>query len=820
MEDKRAKQLAYELESDAAEQAKQLQELIKGSNNGATELPRASALIARIYTEVQQHIEEAAAIKTRGMGGKFKAWIRAIPSDVAAVLGVRECIRILSGHTHVAVVQDLASSIGKLLELEVRIRQAEAVNPLYMRKIREQLKDNCTTNLGHIRRLYNTAIERVFKGEVEFNLTKSETIHIGKFVVDACLKAGLIESNRITTSHGMGIEFSLNPEIETFLTSYTEKDVKHLISKEESRMLCPPDDWTNLSDGGYMSLRRKVAAPLMNFKSIRRTVREEVVAEFTAEKMPSVFAAGNYMQSIAYDVHPATRDAITRVWKAGGGIMGVPTSSGPVRPDMPLGPDWIKEDATEQELVIFTRWKRSVVAYWRALREWRGKVREISSFMRTAKADGEPIWFPMYFDKRCRWYYRGLPNPQGSDLSKAVLHFHEKKPLGSSGLYWLRVHIANSAGFDKDRFDDRARWTEQNWGVIERALDEPENFPEVWGTDAPWCMYSAAWELREALRSGNPEKYVTGIPVHMDATCSGLQHFSAILRDPVGARYVNLIDEAGCGPKQDIYSRVASVALQMIQADTADSDEEVRKMAEWWLKVGLPRSLAKHPVMTYVYGATIKGTAEHLEELLLRDVLPATGMQWEDGDDTMAYCRYAAKKLFAGIAATVPAAAAAMQWLKGIARQQPNGRRMQWRTPTEFLVQHDYQEYEDVRILLNSCNVVKVTAREYLEGTRAHAMQNAIAPNFVHAMDASHLTIVANQCATERISIVAIHDSFGTHPSDVQRMHGIIREGFVQLYSNPNLLGEFMWEVGAVGEPPQRGDFDLQNVLNSEFFFC
>jgi DNA-directed RNA polymerase len=189
-----------------------------------------------------------------------------------------------------------------------------------------------------------------------------------------------------------------------------------------------------------------------------------------------------------------------------------------------------------------------------------------------------------------------MPNPQGSDLAKAVLHFHKKKPLGSQGVFWLKVHIANSYGFDKERFADRARWTEQNWHLIEKALDEPENHLDVWGTDAPWCMFAAAYELREAYRSGDPTTYRTGIPVHMDATCSGLQHFSALLRDPVGGQYVNLIDTAQCGPKQDIYARVAQNALLAIQQDMLSDDPETAAKAAWWFGVGIPRGLAKKPV--------------------------------------------------------------------------------------------------------------------------------------------------------------------------------------------------------------------------------
>ena len=812
------RQLAYEQEADAAAQAARLQTLLTESREGSLELPRASVLISRMFEGVRQELEAVASVQTRGLGGKYKTWLRALPLDVAALISIRECIKLCTSHTHKTHVhgQDLCAAIGKLFELEVRIRQAEAVNPMYMQRIDQQLKDNATTNLGHIRRLYNVAIERVFKGEIEFGLTKTEIIQIGKYGVDACLQCGLIEKVTGTNKNGTTVAYVLAPEIEEFLTGYSENDVRQVVNKEETRMLCPPEPWTNLHDGGYLSTRRKAMAPLMNLRSIRKECRAAVADAFTAENMPLVFGAGNYMQSIPYTVHEATRDAIQRVWESGGGTLGVPKKNPPQRPEMPLGANWVKEDAPESELAVFQKWKRHVVAYYADLREWRSKVREIGGFFRTAKSVHEPVWFPMYFDKRGRWYYRGMPNPQGSDLAKAVLHFHKKKPLGSQGVFWLKVHIANSYGFDKERFADRARWTEQNWHLIEKALDEPENHPDVWGTDAPWCMFAAAYELREAYRSGDPTTYRTGIPVHMDATCSGLQHFSALLRDPVGGQYVNLIDTAQCGPKQDIYARVAQNALLAIQQDMLSDDPETAAKAAWWFGVGIPRGLAKKPVMTYVYGATLKGTAEFIEQYVEGE----WKIQWPDETKSFQYAMYAARKLFQGIAATVPAAASAMQWLRDVAKQQPNGQRMQWRTPTGFIVQHDYQDYRDVKIQVKSCGVSHMMVRELIDGTKAHSMQNAIAPNFVHAMDGSHLTLTALAMQKRELDIVAIHDSFGTHPCDVASMHECIRESFIELYDSRNILGEFLWDVKGVGEQPMRGTLDLKAVRDSEFFFC
>ena len=811
------KQFAYEEEADTRAAVQRLEELRKGSADGDAELPRASKLIARLYGTVQSELEVVCATRTNGLGGKYKGWLRAIPLDVASVIAIRECISMCSSADRPVILQNLAISIAKLWEMELRIREAEKVNPVYMQRIHDQVRERGTQSVSHLRKLYNTAYTAVMKGVIDSSMTAAERLQLGKFGVQACLDAGLLESRRAHAKKGTLVQFTLSPEFREILTGYTDKDVQNVIDRTAGAMLCTPAPWTTLADGGYLTPRRKFAAPLLDIRSIRQSEKVRLRKEFTAEKMPLVFAAGNYMQERAFRVHSPTLNAIRRVWQAGGGVLGVPDKGGPRRPECPVPEDWVKADAHPDEVEAFTDWKRKAALYYDALKTWRGKVREISGFLRVVENNGDvPVWFPMFADKRGRWYYRGTPNPQGSDLAKSVLHFDNKRALGHRGLFWLKVHIANAFGFDKERFVDRAVWTDQHWADIERALEEPENHTDVWGTDAPWCMYSAAWELREAYRSGNPLTYQTGVVVHMDATCSGLQHFSALLRDPVGGQYVNLSDEAQCGPKQDIYGKVAHSALQSMQRDLEDLDPVVKAMATWWSGVGIARALAKKPVMTYVYGATLRGTTDFVRNYVEEELK----LEWPDKKQSYLYSQYAAKKLFKGIAATVPSSEYTMHWLQGVAGDQIKGKRMEWKSPTGFLVQHDYQGFDEIRVTLKSCGLSKVVVRESNEETNGVKMRNAIAPNFVHALDASHLTFTALAMQAQGNDMVGIHDSFGTHPSCVDAMHQCIREAFVGMYQGTNILGNFLMDVDLPREIPMRGNLDISSVLSSEFFFC
>lgn len=72
--------------------------------------------------------------------------------------------------------------------------------------------------------------------------------------------------------------------------------------------------------------------------------------------------------------------------------------------------------------------------------------------------------------------------------------------------------------------------------------------------------------------------------------------------------------------------------------------------------------------------------------------------------------------------------------------------------------------------------------------------------------------------------ITGVHDSYWTHACDVDELSRILREKFVELYETPileNLLESFERSFPTLSFPPlpERGDFDLRDVLESPYFF-
>lgn len=48
-------------------------------------------------------------------------------------------------------------------------------------------------------------------------------------------------------------------------------------------------------------------------------------------------------------------------------------------------------------------------------------------------------------------------------------------------------------------------------------------------------------EVRDALATGNPAEFISRLPVQIDGSCNGLQHYAALGRDLAGGQSVNLL---------------------------------------------------------------------------------------------------------------------------------------------------------------------------------------------------------------------------------------------------------------------------------------
>ncbi|QMP84056.1 DNA-directed RNA polymerase [Pseudomonas phage pphageT12] len=777
-------------------------------------LPRGKVLIGRMFSDVRASIEAEQAKVIRGAGGKVRGWLRKIPADVAAVIALRCTMTLILQSTmrhkdaSPATIQRISVGIGRAWVSEIQVTQAAAISPAYYDAALKSLSKANVSSPAHVRKTLARVVKNVMDGHYDAELSDTDLLHLGKHGLQACMDAGLVELERSSNSRGHLVQYVIPANILAFLADSAE--MQRMATPMDCIMITPPIPWEGTTGGGYLTERRQLKFPLLQTKRrVRRNMQKAYRQRCSRDEMPQVYEYANYLQSIPYRMNPDVYQHVQRVWLEGGGALSMVTREPPRKPEFPMPEGWDKATATEPELELFRAWKRRMTQWHEACLEHKSHVWEMASFVKNVgRYSKYDAYFPVFLDGRGRLYYRGTPNPQGSDAAKAVIQFARKKPLGPRGVHWLQVHIANCFGFDKASFNERAAWTRQHWDELQQGIATPEHSNLYQQADSPFCALAAAIELRNAFASGNPETYCTGLAVHMDATCSGLQHFSAMLRDEVGGAYVNLT--AGGEQKADIYRRVAELAVLQVQRDAIGGNE----YAGYWQGIGVSRDMAKGPVMTYVYGATLTSVTDGIEGKL-------EDLGWRMPGVSMAkMANYMAKVMFRAIEDTVPAAAAAMRWLRELARKVDRKSPIQFATPIGMFVNHDYPDEDISRVAVRSCGMQYVVMYNQLETTKAIRMQNAIAPNFVHSLDGAHLGFTALRMQALGLDMVCIHDSFGTHPGDVDTMHQQIREAFVHLYTCKDHLNDLAEQLGLDVTYSGTGNLDIFQVLESEFFFC
>ena len=164
---------------------------------------------------------------------------------------------------------------------------------------------------------------------------------------------------------------------------------------------------------------------------------------------------------------------------------------------------------------------------------------------------------------------------------------------------------------------------------------------------------------REALSEAEGDAFVSRLPIALDGSNSGLQHFTALLRDPIAAPHVNLVGNDRPG---DIFAHIASLAQEVV-------DQSAEPQALVWRGGKITRGIAKGPCMTYAYAATRQGMAGQIEEALreLDRVAAAKGQPPHlGGEDNRAAAFWLAGLFRRLLQDAVPAMRSAMDWLRGL----------------------------------------------------------------------------------------------------------------------------------------------------------
>ena len=747
-------------------------------------------------------------------------------------------------------ITPMASAIGRTLEDEIRFGRIRD-------KEREHFKKAIAENLNKragasYKKAYMQAVETSMleQGQLEDawgTWSPTEAVHVGIKMLEIVIQSTqLVELKR----YGAG-----NAATDVEMVHLSDFWVKKMAQRGFSLAgiapvyqpcVVPPKPWTGVVGGGYWAKGRR-PLPLIRLGS------KSAVARYEDVYMPEVYDAVNIIQNTPWKVNKKVLDVVNMVEKLNNTPIDDIPQMEPLKPE-----DYAGE--TEEELKA---WKKAAAGIYRREKARQSRRLSLSFIVNQANkfSQFKAIWFPYNMDWRGRVYAVPMFNPQGNDLQKGLLTLAVGKPIGADGFKWLKVHGANCAGVDKVTFEERIKWVEDNHDNIMATAKAPMDSIEWWGRlDSPFCFLAFCFEYSDVMHHGL--SYSCSLPIAFDGSCSGIQHFSAMLRDHIGGHAVNLTPS---GTVQDIYRIVSDrieEELKVLLVNGTDNEMVThedkktgeiterlklgtRELARQWLTYGMSRKVTKRSVMTLAYGSKEYGFADQVyEDIVMPAIDSGSGAMFIEPRQAS---HFMAKMIWEAVSVTVVAAVDAMKWLQGAAKllaaevkDKKTGEILKpclpvhWVTPDGFPVWQEYRKKDTTRLnlmFLGSFNLQPTVNKGTKKELDKHKQESGISPNFVHSQDGSHLrkTVVHTHRKYGVMSFAVIHDSFGTIPADAEYLFRGVRETMVETYRDNDVLLDFYEQFeyqlhesqrDKLPKLPKKGKLNIEDILSSDFAFA
>ncbi len=540
-------------------------------------------------------------------------------------------------------------------------------------------------------------------------------------------------------------------------------------------MLCEPNDWTEEFKGGYLT---------NDLRKLTRLIRTRIPRRCLLLQDSKALVMLNLLQKVPYRIND-------RVLELANFCMEHRITVGKFRAEEPTPPPpkpepW--ENASEEDKLAYRRMRTEIEDQNSALAQ--KNYRTTEALYVANKYKGDTFWIPWSFDFRGRVY--PIPtslSPQGTDFDKSLIYFQEEGPVNE---WWLAFQVATTYGLDKAPMEERIDWVVKNHDFLSYIANDPEGtIPEWSSVEEPWCFIAAVLEYDQCVIKGT--KKTSGLPVSVDATCSGLQHLSALALDRTAAEMVNVVPT---DKPSDGYKIVAEKAKEILPEHLHDH---------------ITRKVTKRTVMTTPYGVTENSARDYIRQEL-------KGVELEKGElqkIVKAIYRYGVRKVFDGPCRS-------MEFIQKVAgeRIKSGATTLEWITPSGFPVVQEYRRNEAETIntkLLGQrvrCELLKDWEERTIDLQKA---KTAASPNLIHSLDAALLHLVF---AEWDAPFTVIHDCVLGRSCDMDDMGSAIRDKFVEIYSQP-VLKDWSTQLGVdFDESVMLNTLDINDVQQSSYFFC
>lgn len=730
---------------------------------------------------------------------KLMDWLEFIPYPKLAYFAQFTVMRVVDTDNKDNLgVRYVAQRIGEMVETEARCIAFEMINPDYYKSIQDSFTKDRVSSYEHKRKVVNAKFKDICGDDWE-SWGMQMRVGIGTVLLKALMLVmeDLIYIDTVWLT-GAKSKHVLRTTVEFDEWIGDHEHARGLRTPYRMPMKIPPKPWVDgYTDGGYYTKHLQFATPFMNPVGKRHK-------DFVMRFNPALHKrAANKLQSVPMRLNQQMWSIVQYLWENGMSA-GLPDRSPTYMPECPMHISKLLDAGFTldgKQKAEFLAWKSEKKQAHREEVKRRALVRSMVNTINAAAEieDWEEFYYVWTADFRGRLYpATAALFIQGHESARALLEFKNKQPLGEGGRYWLAAHGGGLFGVKGDA-DTRIQWVVDNQEFIRSIAVAPLDC--MWkDADKPlqflaWCLEWAKCDFGNNL--GYESHWICGI----DGTNNGLQHLSAMARDPHGAYMTNLTT---CEEKQDAYLVVAHAMIRKLNAATDG-------VAEMWRRAAPGRDLAKMPMMVLVYGASKQTCRKHCI-----DWVHANSDRFDVTKDKLFdIAMYGADVLWEAIEEEIPLVIKLMEWLQ----MNSSGRFVAMVSQAGFPIYQYYMRAEMKPVYTQLAGVASLTAYD-LDDTTAKPnnvrQRNGIVPNLVHGCDSTHLAMVVDAAPFD---ITCVHDEYMAHCCNIEQLQSLTVREFYNLHKT-DVLAEWARQQGISEEYlPARGDYNIEDVLASKHLF-
>ena len=526
-------------------------------------------------------------------------------------------------------------------------------------------------------------------------------------------------------------------------------------------LLVPPLPWKGLTGGGQLGSERTLVS----------TTQPKDLSYLTVANTRGLRLAANVLQGNALQVNSWMLELQRDAWERN-----IPGLFGCTR-DPQL--QWM-EKPERGDMAGRIRYQRLLMQNRIEREQHAGRRCQVREALRHAtELNGGAFWQAWHADWRGRLYTQCVVlTHQGPDFMKALLEFVPEQPAGPDGLDHLLRAAATHYGKGKERWGDRHRWALHHIPMLQAVANDPMGqLGVIRKAKDPWQFVQLAKAIAEQLE--DPTR-ANGCPVRFDQSCSGVGIIAALTRDETLAKYTNLTGEG----REDIYNYISSKTIDKLRGLLDDEDERTVAMAEFWLKHGISRDMAKEAMLLHMYGSKFIRVADKLCALLEKEKPNMPMEEWQEA--YIGPTKFLARHLIDTIAAETIAARRMGEWLQRAARHCI--RRdvpLRFTSPAGMPIDLGMQPTARRHVRMAAMPSATWTRPELPEEQRPVCIRNtkkSLVPSFIHSFDAALVHRMAWQGEWEMAPMATNHDCFCTTAAHAGWLHNSLLAEFRAIY--------------------------------------